>query len=75
LDTIVQEMSKSVQECTGSEGDVDIERMERRLESGWRWFLRNAGHPEFREREDQWIRWLREYERECCRSKENGFCG
>lgn len=32
------------------------------MERGERWLQSHEGHAKFREREDQWIRWLKEYE-------------
>lgn len=56
LDTHVQESSKNVQDGT------DVAELLDRLERGWRWFERNPAHPNFAQREERWIGWLREYE-------------
>ena len=56
LDNDVQELSKNVQELP------HVAELVERLERGWKWFDENPGHPQFEQREDRWIAWLREYE-------------
>ena len=59
LDSGVQYTSKNVHDIP------EIAAMVERLERGWRWFGRNPAHPNFAQREERWIGWLREYEAAC----------